>query len=89
MNAKLSKDPDHGTWNGGTVVYRITVNGTWIGWVGDGRNWRGWRYGGRRWWACWRQDGDAHARWCSDLDYLTRAVALDALLVIADAHNLT
>lgn len=65
--------------SGGTVAYRVHVDGRWVGWVGDGRAWRGWRHGGRRWWACWREDGDTAARWSTDLEYGTRAAALAAL----------
>ncbi|RSM73425.1 hypothetical protein DMH04_41170 [Kibdelosporangium aridum] len=64
-------EPHHG----GTVVYRVTLNGRWIGWVGDGRHWRGWRYGQRLWWACHREDGDTAARWRSELVHPTRASA--------------
>jgi len=67
-------------WSSGTVVYRVHIDGVWVGWIGDGREWRGWHYGGRRWWAAWRQDGDTAARWSSDLEYRTRAAALAALL---------
>ena len=66
---------------GGTVAYRVLLDGRWIGWTGDGREWCGSHYGGRRWWACWREDGDTAARWSTDLDYRTRASALSALLV--------
>ncbi|GAA1223169.1 hypothetical protein GCM10009676_00540 [Prauserella halophila] len=65
---------------GGTVAYRVTVDGVFVGWVGDGAPWRGHRYGGRRWWATWRQDGDTAARWSSELEYPTRARALAALV---------
>lgn len=61
---------------GGTVTYRVHIDGRWVGWVGDGREWRGWRYGQRRWWACWRQEGDTAARWNSDLTHPTRRAAL-------------
>ncbi|GAA1243293.1 hypothetical protein GCM10009676_31090 [Prauserella halophila] len=64
---------------GGTVAYRVTLDGVFVGWVGDGRPWRGWRHGARHWWACWRQDGDTAARWSSELDYATRRAALAAL----------
>lgn len=65
---------------GGTVGYRVYLGGRWVGWVGDGREWHGWRYGGRRWWACWREDGDAAARWNTDLEHGSRAAAIAALL---------
>lgn len=65
---------------GGTITYRVFLDGRWVGWVGDGRPWRGWGYGGRRWWACWRQDGDTAARWSTDLDYRTRTAALAGLV---------
>ncbi|MEV6244516.1 hypothetical protein [Lentzea sp. NPDC051838] len=88
MDITLNEDPTHGTWSGGTVVYRVTVDDTWIGWVGDGRKWKGSHYGPVRWWACWRQDGDTAARWCSDLDYRSRNAARLALLVRITAHHL-
>lgn len=66
--------------SGGTVTYRVTVAGRWVGWVGDGRAWRGWRYGRRQWWACWREHGDTAARWSTGLAYPTRKAALAALL---------
>jgi len=71
---------------GGTVVYRVTLDGRWVGWVGDTRPWRGWRFGGRQWWACWREDGDTAARWNShdngrnDSGHPTRAAALADLI---------
>lgn len=86
--AKLAADPDSESMvaAGGTVVYRVTVDGRWIGWVGDIRPWRGWRYGGRQWWACWREEGDNAARWNSHSsgDFKTRAAALAGLLAHAD-----
>ncbi len=88
MNIQMIEDPEHGTWSGGTVVYRVTVDGTWIGWVGDGRRWKGWGYGAVRWWACWRQDGDTSARWSSNLDYRSRSAARVALLARITVHNL-
>jgi len=87
MDVKLTKDPTDRPWSGGTVVYRVTVDGTWVGWIGDGRAWKGWRFGGRRWWACWREDGDTAARWSSNLDYRSRTAARLALLIrIASQH---
>lgn len=86
MNApKLTKDHGHDSMaGGGTVTYRVTLDGRWVGWVGDERPWRGWRYGGRRWWACWREDGDTAARWnsfaYSDGGHATRAAALADLV---------
>lgn len=80
MNVRLVPETESTPWLGGTVIRRVLLDGQWIGWVGDGRRWRGWGYGGRRWFACWRQDGDTAARWCSELDYLTRKAALAALL---------
>jgi hypothetical protein len=81
---KLTRDPDYTSMAaGGTVVYRVTVDGRWIGWVGDQRPWRGWRYGGQFWWACWREEGDTAARWNSHDDgdgHKTRAAALADLL---------
>ncbi|SDN70434.1 hypothetical protein [Lentzea jiangxiensis] len=80
MSLELSKETSRGDlWLGGTVTYRVTLDGVWVGWVGDGRRWRGWGYGGRRWWACWRQDGDTAARWSSELEHGTRIEALNAL----------
>lgn len=87
MNVILTTDPADRLWSGGTVIYRVTVDGTWVGWIGDGRAWKGWRYGGRRWWACWRQDGDTAARWSSNLDYPTRTAARVALLARITTHN--
>jgi hypothetical protein len=81
--ARLEKDTDRTSMaSGGTVVYRVVLDGRWIGWVGDERPWRGWRYGGRKWWACWREDGDTAARWNSfdDRPHATRAAALADLL---------
>ena len=79
MSVSLQREPEamHG---GGEVAYRVTVNGRWVGWVGDGREWRGWRFGSRRWWACWREDGDTAARWNSDLVHTSRRAAVDNLL---------
>lgn len=83
---RLVRETERGAMHaGGTVTYRVLVDGRWVGWVGDGREWRGWGYGGRRWWACWREDGDAAARWSTGLDYRTRAAALTALLAAAAA----
>lgn len=68
---------------GGSVVYRVTLDERWIGWIGDERPWRGSRYGGRKWWAVWREDGDTAARWNTFSDgggYKTRAAALADLL---------
>lgn len=71
---------------GGTVRYRVHLDGEWIGYVGDGREWRGSRYGGRRWWAAWRQDGDAYARWnTGGITCSTRTEALSDLLAIVKA----
>lgn len=79
MRVRLAKDTATKPGMGGTVVYRVTANGTWIGWIGDYRDWKGWRYGQRRWWACWRQDGDTAARW-NQTDLSTRTAARDALI---------
>jgi hypothetical protein len=66
MSAVLTKEPNRDMdAAGGTVTYRVTLDGRWVGWVGDCREWRGWRFGGREWWACWREDGDGAARWNS------------------------
>src|SRR5688500_13561135 len=65
---------------GGSVTFRVLVDGRWVGWVGDGRERRGHRYGVRRWWACWREDGDTAARWSTGLDYRSRKAALAALV---------
>lgn len=77
--------------SGGTVAYRVTLNGRWVGWVGDVRPWRGWRYGGTQWWACWREDGDTAARWNSNDDqpHRTRAAALAALVEYAAERRAT
>ncbi|MFC4127376.1 hypothetical protein [Nocardia rhizosphaerae] len=63
---------------GGSVTHPVMVDGRRVGWVGDIRRWRGHRHGGRRWWACWREDGDTHARW-SEFEFGTRRAALAAL----------
>lgn len=80
----LLRDPDKkAIASGGTVVYRVTLDGRWVGWVGDERPWRGHRYGGRRWWACWREDGDTAARWNSHTaegGHRTRGAALADLV---------
>lgn len=80
----LTVDVERGAMHGGgTVAYRVEVDGRWIGWVGDGREWRGYGYGGRRWWACWREDGDTAARWnTAGLTHATRASALEALIAV-------
>lgn len=81
--ARLEKDCNRTSMaSGGTVVYRVVLDGRWIGWVGDERPWRGWRYGGRKWWACWREDDDIAARWNSfdGQPHATRAAALADLL---------
>ena len=52
------KDDEDLRAGGGTVTYRVTLDGRWIGWVGDERPFTGSRFGGRRWWAAWREDGD-------------------------------
>jgi hypothetical protein len=83
-NVQLTTDSDVSPHSGGVMVYRVNVDGRWIGWVGDGREWRGWRYGGRKWWACWREDGDTAARWNTDLTCATRKAALAALLEQVD-----
>lgn len=88
MHVKLINDPAHGTWSGGTVRFRVTVDGTWVGWIGDGRAWKGSHYGARRWWACWRQNGDTAARWSSNLDYPSRTAARVALLARITVRNL-
>lgn len=72
--------PDNPGWQGGTVTFKVVHEGTWIGWVGDGRSFNGSRYGARKWWACWRQEGDTAARWCSDLEYTSKKRALVALM---------
>jgi hypothetical protein len=66
MTLRLDPDTDSLPWLGGTVIYRATLNGRWVGWIGDGRIWRGWRYSGRR--------------WSSELTYRTRTAAIAALL---------
>jgi hypothetical protein len=81
----LTKDERGSMAGGGTVSYRVALDGRWIGWVGDERTWRGWRYSGRKWWACWREDGDTAARWNShtyedDCGHPTRAAALADLV---------
>jgi hypothetical protein len=75
---RLEREPQE-MHAGGSAAYRVLVEDRWVGWVGDGQAWRGWRYGARQWWACWREDGDTAARWSTDLDFATRAAALDAL----------
>jgi hypothetical protein len=72
---------------GGTVVYRVMLDGRWIGWVGDGREWRGWRYGERRWWACHREDGDTASRWHSELVHTSRAAAAADLYEQAEGKS--
>lgn len=67
-------------YSGGAVAYEVRLDGRWIGWVGDARAWTGSGYGGRRWWACWRTDGDQHARWSSDPVHRTRRDALIDLM---------
>lgn len=86
MNATLTKDTSIEPGMAGTVVYRVTLDGTWIGWVGDYRDWKGYRYGARRWWACWRQDGDTAARWYSD-QHSARTAARTALLTHISTHT--
>ncbi|RSD26381.1 hypothetical protein [Amycolatopsis eburnea] len=65
--------------SGGSVTYRVHDGDRWVGWVGDGRKWQGHRYGARKWWACWREDGDADARWSTGLRYDSRQAAVDGL----------
>jgi hypothetical protein len=77
---QLRKEPDDDLLHsGGKVTYRVYDGDRWIGWVGDGRKWQGHRYGGQKWWACWREDGDAAARWSTGLRYATRQDAVDGL----------
>ncbi|WP_446225002.1 hypothetical protein ACTWPB_07750 [Nocardia sp. IBHARD005] len=58
----------------------VHLDDRWVGWVGTARKWRGHSYGGLKWWACWREDGDTHARWSSESTaYPTRKAALAAL----------
>lgn len=67
---------------GGSVVYRVFLDGRWIGWVGDQRPWRGHRFGGKSWWACWREEGDLAARWNSlsnTVPFPTRSAAVAGL----------
>lgn len=88
LKPKLTLDLDHEAYSGGTVTYRVTIDGRWIGWVGDMRPWRGSRYGGRQWWACWREDGDDAARWNTFshvTQHGTRAAALADLLAQVEA----
>lgn len=68
------------TANGGTVAYRAYLGDRWVGWVGDQREWRGWRYGTRQWWACWREEGDEHAR--ANVEH--RRTRADALAWLAE-----
>lgn len=77
---KLTREPKP-MHAGGSVAYRVTVAGRWVGWVGDARPWRGWRYGRAYWWACWREEGDTAARWNSgEAELSSRAAAIEALL---------
>ncbi|SEB43204.1 hypothetical protein SAMN04489727_1692 [Amycolatopsis tolypomycina] len=77
---QLRKDHnDDALYSGGNVTYRVHDGDCWIGWVGDGRKWLGHKYGARKWWACWREDGDAAARWSTGLRYDSRQAALDGL----------
>lgn len=65
----------------GATSYAVHLDGKWIGWVGTAREWRGHRYGGLKWWACWREEGDAAARWNSHGTALaSRKAAVAALL---------
>lgn len=77
-------DPDktgeYDHWQGGTVTFKVVHEGTWIGWVGDGRKFNGSTFGARKWFACWRQDGDTAARWCSELEFTSKKRALVALM---------
>ena len=81
---RLERENDDGLLAaGGSVVYKVAVDGRRIGWVGDARPWRGWRFGGREWWAAWREDGDTAARWntfSDDKPPATRAAAVAVLL---------
>lgn len=70
---------DDALYSSGTVVFRVYDGDRWVGWVGDGRRFNGSRYGARKWWACWREDGDAAARWSTGLRYEKRQEALDGL----------
>lgn len=77
---QLRKETDDDSLHsGGKVTYRVYDGDRWIGWVGDGRKWRGHGYGAQQWWACWREDGDAAARWNSGLRYAKRSEAVDGL----------
>lgn len=83
MNAKLERASDKLLSGGGSVVYRVFLDGRWIGWVGDQRPWRGHRYGGQSWWASWREEGDLAARWNSlsnTVPFRTRSAAVSGLV---------
>jgi hypothetical protein len=80
---EIKLDPNISPHGGGNVTYRITVDGRWIGWVGDGREWRGSHYGARKWWACWREEGDTAARWNTGLTHTSRKSAIAELLTKA------
>ncbi|MET9231420.1 hypothetical protein [Lentzea sp. NPDC003310] len=86
MKVRLATDTTTEPGMRGTVIYRVTVDGTWIGWIGDYRDWKGWRYGGRRWFACWRQDGDTAARWYRN-ELPTRTAARNALITRTTASD--
>jgi hypothetical protein len=78
---RLTRETGHDTMHsGGTVAYRVYLDGRWVGWIGDGRQWKGSRYGGLKWWACWREEADTGARWNPGLVHRTRTDAVAALL---------
>ncbi|WP_410676707.1 hypothetical protein [Amycolatopsis sp. cmx-4-68] len=79
---QLRKDTaDDALHTAGSVTYRVYDGDRWVGWVGDGRRFNGARYGGRLWWACWREDGDAAARWSTGLRYAKRQDAVDDIQI--------
>lgn len=81
QTVRLTRETGHDSMhNGGTVSYRVYLDGRWVGWIGDGREWKGWHYGARKWWACWREESDTAARWNPGLTHRTRTDALAALV---------
>lgn len=74
------KTDEYDHWQGGTVTLKVVHEGTWIGWIGDGRKFNGSTFGARKWFACWRQEGDTAARWCSELEFTSKKRALVALV---------
>lgn len=78
-NVKLTREPEP-MHAGGSVAYRVTMDGRWIGWVGDARPWRGWRFGQSYWWSCWREEGDTAARWNTTEPLGSRKSAIEALV---------